>query len=546
MWRQLGLLQLVDLQRSPGRALTAFLLGLLLYLGALSGSVPVACASAQAGAKAGVQMESPVADTTTVSGEFHLAGRTDAPELMLSLKRAGAVPTGTYTQQRIPVRAGRFDTWIWLPWGNGAYEAALWQWDSKRKTFLQLQAWRINSTGSPVGDVQAVPTVLWAFDPEREAVEQPARAYSAANGRVMLRLRSKHQQLMITIAKDNVANRYMLPVYNGVAATALWLNRGPGKYDITVWCPSDGNSFTPWAAFSVQNQTTKIYPGIDEAPYWYAAAWQKARSAVEVTGLEAFAGSGSGLTGGRLTLRGHSAYPHLIASVERGSEKALYRVPVAADGSFSADIWLRFGAGVHMVTLWSVPGGTGDLQALVRFAAQSAPGRDIRYTAPSLGVESDHPRIVALANQLVKPGTDARTAALAIHDWVTHHISYDTAKLQAKTLTIADGALTTLQQEKGVCQDFAYLTVALLRAAGLEARLVEGRARGYSAAGGNEWELHAWVEVRVADRWLIMDPTWDAGHLTASGQFVRSPSHTYFDAQPELFYRDHQFTRYEY
>ena len=41
-----------------------------------------------------------------------------------------------------------------------------------------------------------------------------------------------------------------------------------------------------------------------------------------------------------------------------------------------------------------------------------------------------------------------------------------------------DSALKTLELKSGVCQDYAFLATALLRASDIEARFVEGRAGG--------------------------------------------------------------------
>jgi len=62
---------------------------------------------------------------------------------------------------------------------------------------------------------------------------------------------------------------------------------------------------------------------------------------------------------------------------------------------------------------------------------------------------------------------------------------------------------------KGVCQDFAHVTLALLRAVGLPARYVSGYLHsavegeiGETTAG----ESHAWVEFWAGD-WVAVDPT---------------------------------------
>jgi len=68
----------------------------------------------------------------------------------------------------------------------------------------------------------------------------------------------------------------------------------------------------------------------------------------------------------------------------------------------------------------------------------------------------------------------------------------------------------------GVCQDFAHLTLAILRQLGIPSRYVSGyvHPRAGAAAGETvDGESHAWVEAWTGDWWGI-DPTNDvaAGH----------------------------------
>lgn len=62
---------------------------------------------------------------------------------------------------------------------------------------------------------------------------------------------------------------------------------------------------------------------------------------------------------------------------------------------------------------------------------------------------------------------------------------------------------------KGVCQDFAHVTLALLRAVGLPARYVSGYLHSAVEAGLGDTttgESHAWVEF-WAGEWVAVDPT---------------------------------------
>lgn len=63
-----------------------------------------------------------------------------------------------------------------------------------------------------------------------------------------------------------------------------------------------------------------------------------------------------------------------------------------------------------------------------------------------------------------------------------------------------------LREKKGVCQDFAHLMIAILRAFGVPARYVSG----YIHRPGRESQSHAWVEAWLPTvGWIGIDPTND-------------------------------------
>ncbi|MDX2287826.1 MAG: transglutaminase family protein [Hyphomicrobiaceae bacterium] len=73
---------------------------------------------------------------------------------------------------------------------------------------------------------------------------------------------------------------------------------------------------------------------------------------------------------------------------------------------------------------------------------------------------------------------------------------------------------TVLKQRSGVCQDFAHLMIAGLRAMGLPARYVSGYLLTYPPAGQKKLEgadaSHAWVGVWAPETgWVEFDPTND-------------------------------------
>ncbi|MGC9349361.1 MAG: SUMF1/EgtB/PvdO family nonheme iron enzyme [Anaerolineae bacterium] len=125
-------------------------------------------------------------------------------------------------------------------------------------------------------------------------------------------------------------------------------------------------------------------------------------------------------------------------------------------------------------------------------------------------IQSDHPDIVAKAQELVAGATRQSEAVDSVVAWVRGNIEYD------YTFSFPNDALSVFQNGTGVCRGFSTLTVALLRAAGIPSRVTGGCVNWHTEAG----EGHAWVEVYYPDvGWVASDPQVSANYIT-TGYFV--------------------------
>jgi transglutaminase-like putative cysteine protease len=95
-------------------------------------------------------------------------------------------------------------------------------------------------------------------------------------------------------------------------------------------------------------------------------------------------------------------------------------------------------------------------------------------------------------------------AGLRAAEWTHETLRYERGATHVRTSSAEARAAG-----KGVCQDYAHVTLALLRAVGLPARYVSGYLHptveaevGETTAG----ESHAWVEFWAGD-WVAVDPT---------------------------------------
>jgi len=133
-----------------------------------------------------------------------------------------------------------------------------------------------------------------------------------------------------------------------------------------------------------------------------------------------------------------------------------------------------------------------DLSAIGSYKLPATGARYAAYLQPSPFVQSDHPRIRALARKILKKERDAMKAAVKLKDWVYRELAKE------PTVSIPN-ALEVLQTKRGDCNEHTVLFTALARAAGIPAKTVVGVVylRG-------SFYYHAWSEVWVGE-WVSLD-----------------------------------------
>ena len=117
-----------------------------------------------------------------------------------------------------------------------------------------------------------------------------------------------------------------------------------------------------------------------------------------------------------------------------------------------------------------------------------------RYVRPSRYAESDQLTGFAFAEFA---GLDEDELLVGVSSWVGSRLGYVGGSSRS-----TDGAVSTLLAGVGVCRDYAHLTVALLRAMDVPARVVSVYAPGLSPM-----DFHAVVEAHVGGAWQVVDAT---------------------------------------
>jgi transglutaminase-like putative cysteine protease len=125
---------------------------------------------------------------------------------------------------------------------------------------------------------------------------------------------------------------------------------------------------------------------------------------------------------------------------------------------------------------------------------------ELLAASPYVTAESE----LAEVGQSLRAGSTPVQAGLRAAEWI-----HETLRYEPGTTHVHTSSAEARAAGMGVCQDFAHVTLALLRAVGLPARYVSGYLHPTVQAEIGETTLsqsHAWVEF-WAGSWVPVDPT---------------------------------------
>ncbi|MFN7917613.1 MAG: transglutaminase family protein [Vicinamibacterales bacterium] len=143
---------------------------------------------------------------------------------------------------------------------------------------------------------------------------------------------------------------------------------------------------------------------------------------------------------------------------------------------------------------------------LYRGRAPLNPATEFSYGSP---LTPTGPELQAFARTAFTPGRPMLEAAIGL----MHHI-HETFTFDPAATSLATPVTRVLEERRGVCQDFAHLQIAALRALGLPARYVSGYLLTDPPAGQPRLvgadASHAWLSVWCpVNGWVDLDPTND-------------------------------------
>ena len=137
--------------------------------------------------------------------------------------------------------------------------------------------------------------------------------------------------------------------------------------------------------------------------------------------------------------------------------------------------------------------------SIAEVAIADLPPETLPYIYPSRYCQSDRLQQVARAEfGTLMPGYGR---VRAIRDWVQNRTRFQSGSSNATT-----SAMDTLNDQAGVCRDFAHLMIGMCRALNIPARFVTGIDYGADPIFGPP-DFHAYVEAFLGGRWYLFDPT---------------------------------------
>ena len=130
--------------------------------------------------------------------------------------------------------------------------------------------------------------------------------------------------------------------------------------------------------------------------------------------------------------------------------------------------------------------------------------------------------------QLSLSGKTTYQKVQAIYNWITANVKYDYSHMNDPTYWPQYTAYAAAVQKKAVCQGYANLFYRLANDAGVDCRIITGKA--YNDDGTAD---HAWNIVRMEDeKYYCLDATWDAG--------LKPEKYEYFLKGLTSFSKDHR------
>lgn len=493
------------------------------------------------GQEIGFQLDAPtykkneIATSLTVKGKVEEA--IDDQHIWIVISGSSTEDFEYYT----PIENGTFNEEITVHEGKGTYEISMRAPSNKpgeEDTYYDVATFTVENTDDEVK--QDVTYTKFGME-QHVQIEEPTVGMNEVDEDIFVKGHVgeayESDVVLVEIEKDDKIEQLTFPVVDQTFSGDIPLYFGEGNHKISVQLYNEDDEYYHQSAIIyADNQVDVSFAQFDT--YKEAGTYGIKLDSPTYTSKELIEDDVYEIKGTIDTsLPNADEITHVITNVYsyEEDEEASYIFPIV-DGSFDGEAYFRFGPGEYEVQMM-IPDITQPdeevqyFQTIANAYFEVDGVEDQRDLLPSQGIESDNVSIIEQAEEITEGITSEREIARAIYAFVAQNVAYDVEKYETENsfTRLYDSAIEALDSGKGVCQDYAYLAIALFRSLGMEAHYVIGDAG----------ELHAWVEVKVDGEWIEMDPTWGAGYVDNNDEFHFNYDERYFDPDPAFLNQTH-------
>ncbi len=121
--------------------------------------------------------------------------------------------------------------------------------------------------------------------------------------------------------------------------------------------------------------------------------------------------------------------------------------------------------------------------------------------------------------ELIGKETDYKKRVSLVYTFIIKSVSYDFDKIPTLTPDYNPNVELTIKDLKGICYDYSALFAAMKRSEGIPVKLIKGYTKNVNG-------YHAWNEVLIDGKWIVVDSTSDAAYLKGKVKFEMAKNPT--------------------
>jgi transglutaminase/protease-like cytokinesis protein 3 len=187
--------------------------------------------------------------------------------------------------------------------------------------------------------------------------------------------------------------------------------------------------------------------------------------------------------------------------IQFGEQKYQYNIK---SGSSFVNFPLQLGNGTYQIGVFEQIDGTKYAQVATTSVNLSLDDSSkVFLTSIQLINWGDKMNTVTLAKELTKNKSAVGDKVEVCYQYMVQQFSYDFVKMKNVEYDYIPVIDDVLKKKLGICYDYSAVFASMLRSQGIKCKLIMGYTK-------NVKEYHAWNEVNLNDKWVVVDTTFDS------------------------------------